>query len=63
MGSFPKTIWKSFQTVYDYERKQDSVRPSVDSARLKFARKPSPYYGMSVDSTKGQFSEACQGRV
>jgi len=51
--------------MYDYERKQDSERPSVDSvdsAKSKFAREPSPSYGMSVDSTKRHFSEACQGR-
>jgi len=46
----------------DYERKQDSERPSGDSAKSKFAREPSPYDGMSVDSAKRHFSETCQGR-
>ena len=45
-----------------YERKQDSERPSVDRAKSNFARETSAYYGMSVDSTKKHFSEACQGR-
>jgi hypothetical protein len=46
----------------NYETKQDSERPCVDRAKPNFARERSAYYGMSVDSTKRHFSEACQGR-